>query len=317
MGQGRPFFRPDGAFPAYPAGVADPLFEIGPTPAYVSGRREDRSRVEFDEAEWPCAPVFRAPYGEALDRGRKRMADARVVLCGLVRDAEAVLPLNLARLQHIGSLCGDHRIVIFENDSSDGTPARLAEAARRDPRMRVVSETLGRRRWPAVKDLRRAAEMADYRNRLQRAVVDAFGDFDHVIVADLDLEGWSYDGIANGFGHDDWDAMTSQGICFRRGRPMFYDGWAFRTHEEGPYRRYALRTMVFPRGTPPVPVRSAFSGLAIYRMAAFAAGRYGGEDCEHLVFHDSLARAGYGRVLLNPSMLSLYPDDLPDPPDAV
>jgi hypothetical protein len=292
--------------------VADPLFEIGPTPAYVSGRREDRSRVEFDEVEWPCAPVFRAPYTEALACGRERMADTRIVLCGLARDAAASLRLNLARLERIGSLCADHRIVIFENDSRDGTSALLAEAARRDPRIRVVSETLGRRRWPAVKDLQRASEMADYRNRLQDVVLDAFADFDHVIVADLDLEGWSYDGLANGFGHDDWDVITSQGICFRRGRPTFYDGWAFRTHDEGPFRRYALRTMVFPRGTPPVSVRSAFSGLAIYRMAAFAAGRYGGGDCEHVVFHDSLARAGYGRVLLNPSMLSLYPDDLPD-----
>jgi len=298
-------------FPVYPAGVSsppDPSRAPGRTrPAFPWGGRETRG-LEFPEAEWPPAPVHRVAYAADIARGRERMAGARVAIGGLARDVERELPRNLERLERIGRCFAEHRVVVFENDSVDATPKLLAEAARRDPRLTVRSETLGTRRWGAVRDLERAAQMAGCRNRLQALLLDVAGDFDHVIVADLDLEGWSLDGLANAFGHDDWDGMTSQGVRFRRNRPFFYDGWAFRTLDDAPWHPHSLRAMVFPRGTPPVRVRSAFSGLAAYRMEAFAAGRYGGEDCEHVVFHDSLARAGFDRLYLNPSMIALYPD---------
>jgi hypothetical protein len=265
--------------------------------------------VAFDEAAWPVVPPFAAAYAEARRTGRERMAASRVVLCGLGRDVERELPLNLARLRRIGEAFADHRVLVYENDSVDATPKLLAEAARRDPRLRAICERDGSPRWPPVRDRARTEQMARYRERVRREVVAAWGDFDFVIVADLDLEGWSYDGLASTFGHDGWDAMTSAGIRFFAGRPYFYDGFAFRArgHAE-PHGHFDMRPMVFPRGTPPIPIDSGFSGLAVYRMEAFAAGRYGGEECEHVVFHASLRAAGSGRVLLNPSMLSLYPD---------
>jgi hypothetical protein len=282
---------------------------LEPPPPFLLGGREDRSGVDFDERAWPCVPVHRGRHEAACRRGRERMRGARVVLCGLARDVEAVLPLNLARLARLGSLFADHRIVVYENDSRDGTARALSEAARRDGRLRAICETLGAPRWAAVRDPRRAADMARCRNRLHAAVTAELPDFDHVIVADLDLEGWSYEGVASSFGHDGWDAMASMGIRFSGNRPFFYDTWALRAvdHPE-PHGRYEARAMVFPRGTEPVPVRSAFSGLAVYSMAAFRAGRYAGGDCEHVTFHASLAASGFGRIRLNPSMISLYPD---------
>ena len=61
-------------------------------------------------------------------------------------------------------------------------------------------------------------------------------------------------------------------------------------------------------GAPLVPVDSCFGGLAVYRMEAFASGSYAGGDCEHVTFHASLRRAGFGRIFLDPSLLALYPD---------
>jgi len=287
----------------------DPAESSDAIPGFLRGLREERHRVEFDEAAWPCVPIYRRTFEAACQRGQERMAGSRAVLCGLARDAERELPLNLARLSHLGGLFADHRIVVHENDSCDQTPKLLSEAARRDPRLQVISETHGTPRWPSIRDLTRAAALARCRNRVHEAVTQSFGDFDYVIVADLDLEGWSYLGLANALGLDDWDAMASTGIRFQGARPFFCDGWAFR----GPGQREAarprgVRPMLFPRGTPPIPIDSGFSGLAVYSMAAFAAGRYGGSDCEHVVFHAALASAGFDRIFLNPSMLSLYPD---------
>jgi hypothetical protein len=278
-------------------------------PAFVRGDREDRGCVAFDEAFWPCVPVHRESHEAACRRGRERMARSRVVLCGLARDVAKRLPLNLARLTRLGGLFADHRIVVYENDSHDGTDRILADAARADARIRAICERLGAPAWPAERDPARAAAMAACRTRLHEAVTGELGHFEHVIVTDLDLDGWSYDGVASSFGHDDWDVMASAGIRFRGSRPFFYDAWALRAEDHPePHGRFAARAMVFPRGTPPVRVRSAFSGLALYPMAAFAAGRYSGGDCEHVTFHASLARAGFDRIFLNPSMISLYPD---------
>ena len=280
-----------------------------PVPAFVLGLREHRDRVAFDEAAFPPSPLHRADYEAACRRGRERMAGARAVLCGLARDVAKKLPLNLARLAHVGAAFADHRIVVFENDSRDGTARVLAEAARRDPRLRALSETHGTPPWPRERCPERAAAMARCRNRLLEAVVAEHADFDFVVVADLDLDGFSHEGFANGFGHGAFDAMASLGVRFRGSRPFFYDGWALRAldHPE-PHGSFDARAMVFPRGTPPLRVRSAFSGLAVYPMAAFAAGRYAGGDCEHVTFHASLADAGFDRIFLNPSMISLYPD---------
>ncbi|HKJ24415.1 MAG TPA: hypothetical protein VKB65_06305 [Myxococcota bacterium] len=282
---------------------------ISIAPPYACGIREDRSRVDFDEAAWPAPPPWAAAYAARQRVGRERMAASRAVLCGLARDTEAQLPLNLARIRRIGRHFADHRIVVYENDSVDGTRKILDEAALRDPRVRVLGQPDGTPHWPPVRDRARTEQLARYRERVRRAVVDRHGDFDLVIVADFDLEGWSYEGIADALGHDGWDAMASTGVRFFGGRPFFYDGFAFRAHgHPEPHAPFELRAMLLPRGAPPVRVDSAFSGLAIYAMKAFAAGRYEGHDCEHATFHASLRAAGFGRAFLNPSMLSLYPD---------
>lgn len=284
--------------------------EPDPTePAYVRGIRERRGRVEFDEAAWPVVPPFAADFEARCRTGRERMAGSKAVFCGLARDVERELLLNLARLERLGQDFADHRILVYENDSVDATRKILAEAARRDARVGVIGEPDGSPRWGPVRDRERTEQLARYRECVRREVVARCEGFDYVVVADFDLEGWSYEGVAHAFGHDDWDVMASMGVRFFAGRPYFYDGFAFRACGQlEPHGRFTLRSMVFPRGTPPIRVDSAFSGLAIYPMAAFAAGRYDGRDCEHVRFHASLRAAGYDRVFLNPNMLSLYPE---------
>jgi hypothetical protein len=55
-----------------------------------------------------------------------------------------------------------------------------------------------------------------------------------------------------------------------------------------------------------VPVTSCFGGLGIYRMQAYAAGRYADDDLEHAAFHRSLLARGHRRLFLNPSQIVVY-----------
>ena len=50
-------------------------------------------------------------------------------------------------------------------------------------------------------------------------------------------------------------------------------------------------------GSPPVRFNSAFGQLAVYRSDAYLAGKYSGEDCEHVCLHRTMP----GEVYLNPS----------------
>jgi hypothetical protein len=124
--------------------------------------------------------------------------------------------------------------------------------------------------------------------------------------------GFSLDGVANSFGHEEWDFIGSNGLVFRRqglavNALRQYDMWALR-FDAG---MTAIPTVlagrhVYRRGEPLVPVTCCFGGLGIYRMEAFRKGSYGPSDCEHVTFHKSLIEAGHGRLFLNPSQILIY-----------
>jgi hypothetical protein len=157
--------------------------------------------------------------------------------------------------------------------------------------------------------------MATCRERYRTHVLSHFPNYDFVIVVDTDLRGgWSYDGVANTFGHDDWDFVGSNGIL-RRLTPTFpvtydvrqYDTWALRyAGRDKAYQPWQMDGAVHNPGEPLVPVWSCFGGLGVYSMAAFRAANYGGNDCEHVELYRQMRAAGHSRLFLNPSQIVLY-----------
>jgi hypothetical protein len=232
------------------------------------------------------------------------MADARAVLCGLVRDAEAHLPRVTPQIEALGAGFADHRIFLFENDSEDETAAVLERWARAEPRVSFASERLGRPRHPSTRSEARRADMAEYRARCQRAVLERFGDFDYVVLLDTDLVGYDAVGLAQALGWDGWDVLAAKGVSHLRGRFLCPDA----CDPDGAAPALRVHAIVPPRGAPLRPVLSCFGGLALYRMEAYRAGRYGGHDCEHVTFHESLRERGFDRIFMDPSLLTLYPD---------
>lgn len=271
------------------------------------------SEVTFPEAVFPASESKASEYRQRVFAGLARMRQSSVVVCGLARNVAEVLPVTLARVERLGELFADYRVILFENDSRDGTAAVLTEWSRRNPRGRVLSETLGDCVNPTARCLRRAERMARYRNRYLDVVKSEFADFTHAIVLDTDLKGgWSLDGLADTFGHDAWDFVGSNGIIFKRLKrdwnvPVQYDAWAFRLDDKmTPLPVHAVNAMQWQRGQPLVPVTSCFGGLGVYRMPALLAAGYDGWDSEHVPLHQQMRQNGDDRLFLNPSQITVY-----------
>lgn len=271
------------------------------------------SDVVFPESTFPPLANRWSEYRRLLTLGTGRMRENSVVLCGLARDIGEILPKTIARMERLGEMFGDYRVVLFENDSSDDTAEMLAAWASRNPRVRFVTEQIGDPVNPIARCLQRAARMAYYRNRCLEVMRAEFSDFSHAIVLDTDLKGgWSTDGIANTFGHDGWDFVGSNGIIFKRlgcelNVPVQYDAWAFRLDDQlTALPTSTVNAMQWQRGQPLLPVTSCFGGLGVYRMPALLSSCYEGWDSEHIPLHQQMRRNGFDKIFLNPSQITVY-----------
>jgi hypothetical protein len=268
---------------------------------------------DFPENLFPISPERASLYAERVASGLRRMRESRVVIAGVVRNAVEVLPRTIERIKRLSKLFADYRIVVYENDSVDGTSELLTAWTGGEPRVSVRCDARGAPVSPKTRSKLRGDRMADYRNCYHRLIASRFPDFDYVIVLDMDLRGgWSNDGIANTFGCDDWDFVGSNGLILQRARWRFntwlhFDAWAFRRFGSfDPIGCREVNDYIWRRGEPLQPVYSCFGGLGIYRMPAFLSGRYNGDDCEHVQLHRAMREAGFDRQYLNPSQLVFY-----------
>ena len=270
-------------------------------------------------------------FGQEARRGFGLMGRKRVVICSLLRDvADRVADIR-KRIEGVGSLFHDYRVLLVENDSADGTRKLLREWSRQDPRVRVLGcpdemaetcrldlpKTLGH-----SVDRARIEKMARLRNVYLDEVKKTYPLWDFAVVWDADVVGSIYfDGIAHSVAALEADPGLA-GVCANgvyRWGPMtiFYDTYALQEPgDEFSIDRklwHDLKKGLFFRhgkGDALVPVASCFSGFAVYKTAALAGpGVYydtnpegsGNLECEHARFSKRIP----GRLAVNPSMIFL------------
>ena len=88
----------------------------------------EESMADFPEDFFPCAAAAQDSFHDNVVCGRRLMSDLSVVFCGLCRDARHYLPKTAARIERLGEMFREYRVVVYENDSADATrvPLRLA-----------------------------------------------------------------------------------------------------------------------------------------------------------------------------------------------
>jgi len=274
-----------------------------------------------------------------LQKGRREMLKHKLVIAGITRDNIQAFASIVRHLEYIGSFFKDYRIVLFENDSKDGTKLALKSWQENNPKVKIISQDFAQRKRPTIKFL------ADARNYYLDAITkEEYEDFDMVMMIDMDMEkGIDIRGIEDSFSKlDKWDAVCSNGVTTMDN--LMHDMFAFRNDEfpwtpsqwEEVYKKedgtgkwsaqckkgknsaegdsiywgniIGQGTKKYPINSPLAPVYSCFGGMALYKRDFIKDCRYDSidEDCEHVSFHQCLREKNQGRMVMNPNQVIRY-----------
>lgn len=275
-----------------------------------------QSRIELDEE-------FAEEYHDALYGGLRIAKTANVVVVGLARQIAEIVPLTKSRLEEFAEKFYGFSVVVVENDSTDGT-ADLFDDWNPGFDVFVESSTLERPHLAAARSAERTMALAEYRNRCVQIVTENHLDADYVIVMDYDSwGGYLLEGLLTSLHHleqrEGCFGMASVSLAQiehvkdNDGKPMWinYDAWAHRPMWSWRQRSEMWYHMLVPPfGAAPIPVNSAFGGMAVYKTDDYISGIYGGRlfgigDCEHVVFHRSITMKSQRWMALNPSSVGV------------
>lgn len=255
--------------------------------------------------------------GDVLDKGSREMQKHKVVFLGITRDNAPDLPMTMRHIEEIGKYFKDYRVIVFENDSKDGTKLILKLWKHVNRKVKIISENFYNKKRPSIQFL------AQLRNKCLATLSEAaYDDFDIIILIDMDMKfGIDIRGIVHSFNViDQWDMVCSNGIFNSRGQ--MYDAFAFRNSEfpYSPKEFYAKFNDDYERKCMPniqkayspqsqlVPVESCFGGLAIYKRNIFKGCQYDlqVDDCEHVYLHKCMRKKHKARMFMNPAQLIKY-----------
>ncbi len=181
-------------------------------------------------ANYSAVPLETLPMLNSLDlnvleQGKQEMLKHKVVIVGIARDNMEDLLVTIKHVEYLGGFFKDYRVIIFENDSRDGTKEAL-DAWQQNKRINIISKHLNEKKRVNHQF------MADIRNNYIEALKNTeYSDFDVIMVLDMDMSfGFDVRGIFDSFSKiTAWDGICSNGISNSQGK--MYDAFAFRNKE--------------------------------------------------------------------------------------
>lgn len=276
---------------------------------------DELARRHPDESMPPTSRECAPRYWAAVELGGEIAARTDVTILGLCRNSMPWIALNTRRIEALGARFRSWRAFVYENDSEDGTDKCLRAWEQHCPNVSVSCVKHERPQLSAEKSARRTNALAEYRQHCLEWARSFYkeGEGQRVIVIDLDAwGGWSDSGVLNGLywldTKEDAAGMASVSTVEmpHKDSPggllrIHYDAWAFRLNHWTEHDMRWFPVWWPPVGSEPIPCRSAFGGLCIYKAEAFFSGAYSGGDCEHVSFHQAIREATGMGMYLNPS----------------
>jgi hypothetical protein len=220
-----------------------------------------------------------------------QVIDEKVIICGVAKNVEAAVPNTIRSIETIGAQFSDYQVIIYENNSGDGTKKLFRNWAKKNSKVIFISENVSHEQLGEESCMRkenRTESIARARNIvLDQIMRSDFDDFKYVIISDLDFAWypWDVDNIVDTILHPEheWDAVFANG---------FYDEFALRTPElpigyelvgahywwfhEKIRNNVAQYFEDKSSSSTWKKVYSAFGGLAIYKREAMKDCRYSG-----------------------------------------
>jgi FkbM family methyltransferase len=248
------------------------------------------------------------------------------VFVGCARSCSPHLNGVLANVTALAATYERTALVVFENDSSDDTAARLAAYAAARADAFVLSEP-----GLAAAISSRTKRLAHGRNACLEFVRNApYRDFDELVVLDFDQvnrQPISVDRFIDARKH--LEARIQLHGVFANAQPIYYDLWALRQDPWCPGDCWAdaraaggadanddfvySRMVPVPPEAAPIEVFSAFGGLGVYKLAAALTGEYSDPtsskfgQSEHVAFHHSMRERCASRFEIFPSLTNQTP----------
>eukprot|EP01134_Creolimax_fragrantissima_P001805 CFRG1805T1 len=164
----------------------------------------------------------------AMYTGKAIMKQSTAVIIGLVRNAgDAQKNGNMTqRVEALGEMFKDYRVLVVENDSKDNTPDMLKKWRESNPRVSLIlSEFKFNENFGKSTNHVRFKRMSLIRNlyMLELAVNPAYAAMQYVMIIDMDNKlGWDYDGVARSFALPKFHLPAGQGAR-DWGYPMEWD----------------------------------------------------------------------------------------------
>jgi len=272
------------------------------------------------------------------NNGKEDRKSKKIVVTGLLRNSEKVLPSWQKWVREWVKDWKDYRIVVSENNSVDSTREFLLHWSTMDDKVMILCDDdkvvnqkecnlqgIFQTRYNEkhlAPDRERIQKMSILRNLYHDYICNNYSDFDYVLVIDFDLNGELYqDGIEHSLGllkeDPKLDAVACNGMLWESQRKEYeyYDSFAHidkgesflfsSLKEKQQHDEYVHLTIndLYWNFEAPREVQSAFGGCCLYRMKPFCDAKYGySEDfisCEHGHFHQTL------RMIVNPNMVFL------------
>lgn len=263
------------------------------------------------------------------------LSQKTLIICGIVRNAEKPLKRNIPIVDELCTYFNDYRIIVYENDSTDGTKQVLSEWHKKDPKrihvsLNICNEplTIPRNNPPSGVNRffchSRISKMVSLRNRYMDYIDQQGWSADYLMVIDLDVAQLFLNTILDTLNNErEWDAITAYGYSlsptFKR---RYHDTYALTTWEnfnipqtEDIILRKNHQFDKYTTSDDWISVASAFGGMAIYRYEAVKNLRYHivkNDDsdvevrCEHFSIYKQMIERGYNKFYVVPSMTLLY-----------
>jgi hypothetical protein len=269
--------------------------------------------------------------------GLETASKSRVVICGLIRDAEDKIDAILKKkMESMGRLFKDYHILIVENNSTDKTREKLLKWSSQNPKVTILGCGVNAEEChisiASTKtdghniDRSRITKMTVLRNiYLDHIRHSDLKNYDFGIVWDIDTLGTVYlDGVIDTIAKFTLNPSTA-GICaygiYRWGLlTLYYDTYAHldvgeKLHIKDKFWHDVKKGLFtkYSRGDDLVEVDSCFSGFTVYRLSSLIDENIyyditppdsSNIECEHVRLHTKLRNSGH-RIYLNPSMINL------------
>jgi hypothetical protein len=270
-------------------------------------------------------------YSTEVDSGRKLMKKKKIVVAGLVYNAEKLVPGLEKWFNDLQKLCKECHIVIVENNSKDNTREKLKLWKKRSPKkVHLVCEESECKSFEYIDPTllksghkSRIEKMSYLRNMYVKYIRKNFKDIDYVFVMDFDLDGMLYwDGVFHSlfkfYINPDIEMIACNGVV--NGSFSYYDTFAYAkdkneirwsspfdkaTHDQDVLQnisRHYQENLEMDR------VSSAFGGFSMYVFDNFIKHEYNFQDktysCEHCLFHEN-----FKNLQVNPRMIYIIFDN--------